>query len=159
MSGTNGERVLLQVLVTMEVAQTIRVRAALSRVPPGRVIEAAILATNGTNGVLEPMGPMVKAAKPAKKPAELKPKAEKMTGPKVKKETSKPDQVGPVWDQEKLKRVMEGSGLTGRTLAEKLESKNGTPPNKLQINRWVRGAEKIPSRYWSQLERLFGGEA
>ena len=151
MSGANGERVLLQVLVTVEVAQTIRVRAALSRVPPGRVIEAAILATNGTNGALEPMAAMVKAAKPAKTPPAAKPKA--------KKETTKPDQVGPVWDQEKLKRVMEGSGLTGRTLAEKLESKNGTPPNKLQVNRWCRGTEKIPERYWSQLERIFGGEA
>jgi len=149
MSGANGERVLLQVLVTAEVAQTIRVRAALSRVPPGRVIEAAILATNGTNGALEPMAAMVKAAKPARKPVEAKRKAK-----------AKPTAVVPAgdeWTQEKIREAMEREGLTGRALAERLESKNGTPPNKLQVNRWSRGAEKIPAHYWGQLDRIFGG--
>ena len=147
---------LVQVSLPTELIEVIRVMAVMTKRTNGAVLSE--LAEAGRKVI----GDGALRA-PAKAPATVKqekrtstPKA-KETKPKVKKETPKPDQVGPVWDQEKLKRVMEGSGLTGRTLAEKLESKNGTPPNKLQINRWVRGAEKIPSRYWSQLERLFGG--
>lgn len=149
MNGTNGERVLLQVLVTMEVLQEIRVRAVLARVPPGRVIEAAIHATNGTNGGMKPMAPMVKATKPAKKPAEAKPKV------KAKPTVAAP--VGDEWTQEKVKEAMEKVGLRGRTLAEKLVSKHGTPPSYVIVNRWCRGAEKVPRLYWGQLDRIFGG--
>jgi ribosome-binding protein aMBF1 (putative translation factor) len=98
----------------------------------------------------------LKKTDPVKALAHLAPSKE---APK-KKKTNPPTASTPVgdeWTQEKIREAMEREGLTGRDLAEKLESKNGTPPNKLQVNRWGRGAEKIPSHYWSQLDRIFGG--
>ena len=93
---------------------------------------------------------------PTKTPA--KAKTEKKTNePKPKKKPITAAPAGDEWTQEKIREVMEREGLTGRALAEKLESKNGTAPNKLQVNRWSRGAEKIPMHYWGQLERIFGG--
>ena len=149
---------LVQVSLPTDLINDIRVMAVMTKRTNGDILNELARAGRkviGDEAFRSPVkGPVV--VKQEKKMST--PKA-KETKPKVKKETSKPDQVGPVWDQEKIKRAMEGSGLTGRTLAEKLESKNGTPPNKLQVNRWCRGTEKIPERYWSQLERIFGGEA
>jgi ribosome-binding protein aMBF1 (putative translation factor) len=103
------------------------------------------------------MGPKVKAAKPAKKPAEAKPKAGKATRPKAKTKPTAVAPAGDEWTQEKIHEAMERAGLTGRALAERLKSKNGTPPQGVQVNRWGRGAERVPAHYWSQLDRIFGG--
>ena len=153
MSKVNEGRELLQVTVSMEVAQTIRLRAAMDGVSPGKVIESAIIATNVRGGVLEELTQGVKGTKPPKATAKAKPTKAAKLKPKQTTESL----IGEEWTETKLHKAMEREGLTGRALAEQLESRNGTPPQGVQVNRWSRGAEKIPSHYWSQLDRIFGG--
>ena len=109
--------------------------------PPGQVIEAAILATKRETPLQ------------IRRPKEAKPRT---TRPK--REPAEPVEYnGKPWDQARLSRHIEKAGLSGRELAEQLESRKGTPPQGVQINRWCRGAEGIPQHYWPQLEGIFGG--
>lgn len=139
---------IIQVALPCELVTHVRVHAAMSKRTNGDVLnELAQVGVKAQGGL--------KRADPVKALAHLAPSKE---APKKKK--TKPTAVAPAgdeWTQEKIHEAMEREGLTGRALAEKLESKNGTPPNKLQVNRWSRGAEKIPSHYWGQLDRIFGG--
>lgn len=151
---------MLQVTVSKQVAQTIRLRAAMDGVTPGRVIEAAIIETNVRQGVVEELTHGARSEDAPRKtsaraPKAKEPKKAKGTGRKVAAASAVP--VGPEWTEAKLKKAMEQGGLSGRALAEQLESRNGTPPQGVQVNRWSRGAEKIPMHYWGQLERIFGG--
>ena len=132
---------LMQVLLAMEVVQEIRVRSAMLAIPPGRVIEAAILGTKRETPL--------QVSKP-KEPKPRKASAKRET-PELVEYNGKP------WDQARLSRHMEKAGLSGRELAEQLESRKGTPPQGVQVNRWCRGAEGIPQHYWPQLEGIFGG--
>lgn len=153
MSKVNEGRELLQVTVSMEVAQTIRLRAAMDGVSPGKVIESAIIATNVRGGVLEELAQGGKGSKRTKAKAKAKP----TTAGKPKPKRTAVAATGEEWTETKLRKAMEREGLTGRALAEQLESGKGTPPQGVQVNRWSRGAEKIPAHYWSQLDRIFGG--
>jgi hypothetical protein len=154
MSRTAVGRELMQVTVSSEVAQTIRLRAALDSVTPGTVIEQAIIATNVRQGVMSQLSQGSHELKPSLT-TRTRTKPVKASKPKPKQ--SKEGPTGEEWTETKLHKAMEREGLTGRALAERLESGKGTPPQGVQVNRWSRGAEKIPAHYWSQLDRIFGG--
>ena len=145
----------MQVTVSSEVAQTIRLRAALDSVTPGTVIEQAIIATNVRQGVMSQLSHGLHELKPSLT-SRTRTKETKAARPKAKPTAAPPE--GDEWTQEKIHEAMAREGLTGRALAEKLVSKKGAAPPGVQVNRWSRGAEKIPSHYWGQLDQVFGGE-
>lgn len=96
----------------------------------------------------------LKKTDPVKALAHLAPSKE---APKPKKRPEAGTYEGKAWDQARISKAMERDGLTGRALAEQLESSRGTTPSGVQVNRWCRGAELIPEHYWPQLERILGG--
>ena len=145
---------LLQVLVAMEVAQAIRVRAAMEAMSLGKVIEQAILATNAGRGVMESG---VKPEKEHHGKTEKPIKTESKVEPRLKRVSVVPeDYKGKPWDQARLDRSMDHAGLSTRQMAEQLVSgKTGAPPSRNLIHNWRSGKEAIPSSYWPQLERIF----
>ena len=149
-----GKR-LLQVMVSLEVAQTIRAMAAMDAVPLGQVIEQAILATNVRKGVMELLEkPVVKAGPLAKVEPQETP-----SNPKPMRVPEMPSNYeGKRWDQVRLNAAMALHSLSGSQMSKKLISRTGGTPNKEQVLRWRNGKENIPARYWSQLEKLFAGD-
>ena len=142
-------RELLQITVSNEVAQTIRLRAAMDAVTPGKVVEQAIIATNVRMGVVEELTSGKKVSQKAS------PRTSE-AAPKLKAGAVPGEHQGKPWDHVRLDKVMEAEGLSGQKMAEKLVSRNGGTPNKNQVLNWRNGKEAIPPAYWSQLEKLFG---
>jgi len=62
------------------------------------------------------------------------------------------------WDQARINETLDRAGLSGSQLSKKLENGKGGNPSKLQVLRWREGKERVPTRYWLQLDALFGGE-
>lgn len=78
------------------------------------------------------------------------------TGTPLDQESSQ-EQTPEPWDSARLNEALEQAGLSGSKLSKKLVSRTGGPPSKLQVLRWRKGEEEIPTRYWSQLNEVFGG--
>ena len=135
---------IIQVALPCELVTHVRVRAAMSKRTNGDVLNE--LAQVG-----------IKAQGGLKKKDTAKVMAPSKEAPKKKTKPAAVASEGDEWTQEKIHEAMEREGLTGRALAEQLESRNGTPPQGVQVNRWARGAEGIPQHYWSQLDQIFGG--
>ena len=137
---------IIQVALPCELVTHVRVHAAMSKRTNGDVLnELAQVGIKAHGGI--------KKTDPIKATVRLSPTKPTKLKPKQTTEAA----TGEEWTEAKIHKAMEREGLTGRALAEQLESRNGTPPQGVQVNRWSRGAEKIPSHYWSQLDRIFGG--
>lgn len=141
---------IIQVALPCELVTHVRVHAAMSKRTNGDVLnDLAQVGVKAQGGL--------KRTDPVKALAHLAPSKE---APKKKKTRAAAEPVeynGKPWDQARLSRHIEKAGLSGRELAEQLESRKGTPPQGVQINRWCRGSEGIPPHYWPQLEGIFGG--
>ncbi len=136
---------IIQIALPCELVTHVRVHAAMSKRTNGDVLnELAQVGVKAQGGL--------KGVDPVKALAHLAPSKE---APKRRREAGTYD--GKPWDQVRLSKAMEREGLTGRGLAEQLESSRGTTPSGVQVNRWCRGAELIPQHYWPQLEGIFGG--
>ena len=131
---------IIQIALPCELVTHVRVRAAMTRRTNGDILNE--LAQVGVKA----QGGLVDQVKEAPAPA-----------PRAERKKAQPVPTGKGWDQGRLVKAMERAELSGRGLAEQLESSRGTAPSGVQVNRWTRGAELIPAHYWPQLDSIFGG--
>jgi hypothetical protein len=149
---------LLQVMVAMEVAQAIRVRAAMEAMSLGKVIEQAIIATNAQPLVVKESSRGEHVVQQRKEDPAKGTKSEKKEPKTARVQTAPEDYKGKPWDQVRLDRVMDREGLSTSQMAAQLVSgKTGSAPSRNLVHSWRSGKENIPHTYWSQLEKLFGG--
>jgi hypothetical protein len=146
---------IIQIALPMELVTHIRVAAAMRRVTNGEVLNELAQAGLGIQG--EPVSEGKAVASPRKEGKGLGTTKAK-PGP-AQGSRGPADYKGKPWTKERLDQVMSAEGLSGRLMAEKLVSRTGGSANKEQVLRWRNGKEGIPAAYWSQLEKLFGGEA
>ena len=149
---------IIQVALPTELVTHVRVVAAMRRQTNGDILnELAQIGLKDQGGLKSGIDVTLGRSKPKEIQVQSMAKAKAESRP-AKVTTPPEDYHGKPWDQARLDKAMDHAGLSTQKMADQLVTrKTGAPPSRNLIHSWRNGKEAIPSSYWPQLERIFGG--